>query len=65
VSPGLYGPNGVLPSHARVNFHDKRPLFDKLWENPTLLHLAPAFGLTVSYCMELLALTGIILSFLG
>ncbi|XP_046656178.1 lipase maturation factor 2-like [Daphnia pulicaria] len=62
---GLYGPNGVLPSHARVNFHDKRPLFDKLWENPTLLHLAPAFGLTVSYCMELLALTGIILSFLG
>lgn len=65
MSPGLYGPNGVLPSHARVNFHDKRPLFDKLWENPTLLHLAPAFGLTVSYCMELLALTGIILSFLG
>ncbi|XP_032795513.2 lipase maturation factor 2 isoform X2 [Daphnia magna] len=62
---GLYGPNGILPSHATLGIQDKRHFFDKFWENPTLLHLAPVFGLTVSYCMELFALTGILLSFLG
>ncbi|XP_057381107.1 lipase maturation factor 2-like isoform X2 [Daphnia carinata] len=61
----LYGPNGILPSHANLGIQDERHVFDKFWENPTLLHLAPMFGLTVSYCMELFALTGILLSFLG
>lgn len=65
IFSGLYGPNGILPSHAVLDTQDKRNLFDKFWENPTLLHLAPASGLTVSYCMELFALTGILLSFLG
>ncbi len=62
---GLWGPNGILPSHTRLNFQDTRSFYDIFWENPTLLHLAHIFGLTVSYCMELFALSGILLSFLG
>ena len=62
---GLFGQNGILPSHVLLNVLDGRNFYDKYWENPTLLHLAPIFGLNVSYCMELFALIGILLSFAG
>lgn len=62
---GLYGNNGILPAHTRLNLNDQRPLTVRLWDNPTLLIIAPFLGLNVSYCMELLAVSGIIFSFLG
>lgn len=48
-----------------MNINDQRQLTVRLWENPTLLLFAPLLGLNISYCLELISLSGILLSFLG
>ncbi|KAK4309275.1 hypothetical protein Pmani_019088 [Petrolisthes manimaculis] len=61
--PGLYGEKGVLPAHTQLpNLkYPKQCFFDKL----TVLCFSSYVGLNVSYMMELVALVGTILSFIG
>ena len=62
---GLYGTSGILPAHAVINLREKGNLLEKIYEQPTLLHLAPKIGLNVQYMMELFALMGAFFSFFG
>ena len=62
---GLYGTSGILPAHAVINLREKGNLLEKIYEQPTLLHLAPKIGLNVQYMMELFALLGAFFSFFG
>lgn len=61
--PGLYGEKGILPAHTQLpNLnYPKQCFFDKL----TVLCFSSYFGLNTAYMMELLALTGTVLSFIG
>ncbi|XP_069177985.1 lipase maturation factor 2 isoform X1 [Procambarus clarkii] len=61
--PGLYGEKGILPAHTQLpNLkYPKQCFFDKL----TVLCFSSYVGLNVSYMMELLALVGTVLSFVG
>ncbi|XP_033224978.1 lipase maturation factor 2-like [Belonocnema kinseyi] len=63
--PGLYGDNGILPAKTQVDLKLKVPLSQKLMQKPTLVWFAPYLGLNVEYMLDVLALSGIILSFLG
>ncbi|XP_054269593.1 lipase maturation factor 2-like [Macrosteles quadrilineatus] len=62
--PGLYGENGVLPAHVQLEAKDDN-LVRNIHNKPTLLWLAPYIGLDTEYMMDVLALTGIFLSFTG
>ncbi|XP_015590063.1 lipase maturation factor 2 [Cephus cinctus] len=63
--PGLYGENGVLPARAKLDLTSKAPLSQQLRQKPTLLWFAPYIGLNIDYMLDLLSLSGIILSFIG
>lgn len=64
--PGLYGDNGILPVKGVVSLESDAATVEKrARENPTLIWLAPVFGLDAFLMMELLALLGIIVSFGG
>ncbi|CAN7998984.1 unnamed protein product [Ixodes hexagonus] len=64
--PGLYGDRGILPVRAVVPV-DTNPRIaqQKAHQLPTLLWLAPNFGLKVSTMMEFLGLLGITMSFIA
>ena len=60
---GLYAENGVLPAHTLFsNIENTRTC---LSENKALLCLAPKLGLSVSMRMELLAISGSLVSVSG
>lgn len=61
--PGLYGKNGVLPAHTQLSTKDN--LSRNIHNKPTLLWFAPYIGLDTEYMMDILALTGMFLSFTG
>ncbi|XP_014210138.1 lipase maturation factor 2 [Copidosoma floridanum] len=63
--PGLYGDNGVLPAKAQLDLNSPAPLLLKFKQKPTLLWFAPYLGLNVEYMMDVFALTGALLAFLG
>ncbi|XP_063985646.1 lipase maturation factor 2-like [Diachasmimorpha longicaudata] len=63
--PGLFGDNGVLPARTQVDLKGKGSLWHKLSHKPTVLWFASYLGLNVEYMMDLVALTGALLSFLG
>lgn len=61
---GLYGKNGVLPAHTQLETKDSNVVHN-IHNKPTLLWLASYIGLDTEYMMDVLALTGIFLSFTG
>ncbi|XP_071440324.1 lipase maturation factor 2-like [Hetaerina americana] len=62
--PGLYGNNGVLP--ARTQMESKaNGVLAKFLTKPTLLWFAPYLGLDTEYMMDVLAIVGIAIAFLG
>lgn len=63
--PGLYGNNGILPAKTQMDLQSKVPLSQKLMQKPTFVWLASFLGLNVEYMLDVLALLGIVLSFLG
>ncbi|KAG8036745.1 hypothetical protein G9C98_004067 [Cotesia typhae] len=63
--PGLYGDNGILPARTQVDLKDKSPCLEKFKQKPTLVWIASYIGLNVEYTLDLIALSGAVLSFLG
>ncbi|XP_067129726.1 lipase maturation factor 2-like isoform X2 [Centruroides vittatus] len=64
--PGLYGDNGILPVKGVIPLEsDAATIETRARELPTLLWLAPLFGLDAPLMMEFLTLLGIIISFGG
>ncbi|CAN8003854.1 unnamed protein product [Ixodes pacificus] len=64
--PGLYGDRGILPVRSVVPVDtNPRAAQQKAHQLPTLLWLAPNFGLKVSTMMEFLGLLGIVMSFIA
>lgn len=64
--PGLYGDRGILPVRAVVPVDTLQKLTQQqVSKLPTLLWLAPNFGLKVSTMMEFIALLGTVISFVA
>ncbi|XP_065306375.1 lipase maturation factor 2-like [Dermacentor albipictus] len=67
--PGLYGDHGVLPvrSVIPIDSHTRPPqeLAQQAAERPSLIWLAPNFGLKVATMAEFLAFLGIVMSFMA
>ncbi|XP_050040711.1 lipase maturation factor 2-like [Dermacentor andersoni] len=67
--PGLYGDHGVLPvrSVIPIDSHTRPPqeLAQRAAERPSLIWLAPNFGLKVATMAEFLAFLGIVMSFMA
>ncbi|MCL4128100.1 UNVERIFIED_CONTAM: hypothetical protein GTU68_007157, partial [Idotea baltica] len=61
--PGLYGEKGILPGHSMIG--DKKSVKECIMQKKTLLCSMSLLGLNTSYMMELIALTGTALSFIG
>ncbi|CAH3106819.1 unnamed protein product [Pocillopora meandrina] len=62
--PGLYGQNGVLP--AKLTLREvSQSVEENFWHKPTLLWFTPRLGLNTETGMELLCLTGMLLSLLA
>ncbi|KAL5006677.1 hypothetical protein ScPMuIL_015483, partial [Solemya velum] len=62
--PGLYGDHGILP--AKLVLDKEAESWDELMEGqPTLLKLTPKLGLDIQTGMDLLCLSGIIISFMS
>ena len=62
--PGLYGDHGILPARTVINqkILQSSSTSHLLSNSPSLLWLAPFFGLSVVSMMEVLALAGTLLS---
>lgn len=60
-SLGLYGNEGVLPARWQLRVSGKS-VVEQLKDSPTLLWFGPRLGLDTQQCMELLSLTGALLS---
>ncbi|KTF83512.1 hypothetical protein cypCar_00049761, partial [Cyprinus carpio] len=58
---GLYGNEGVLPARWQLRVSGKS-VVEQLKDSPTLLWFGPRLGLDTQQCMELLSLTGALLS---
>ncbi|XP_069132099.1 lipase maturation factor 2-like isoform X1 [Argopecten irradians] len=62
--PGLYGENGILP--AKLVLQEKIDSIEELLDGaPTLMKLTPRLGLNAQGGMDLLCLTGMLVSFLS
>ncbi|MCJ8733656.1 hypothetical protein PDJAM_G00226140 [Pangasius djambal] len=59
--PGLYGNEGILPARWRLRVVGKS-VWEQLRDTPTLLWFGPKLGLDTQHCMELLSLSGTVLS---
>ncbi|XP_072551425.1 lipase maturation factor 2a [Salminus brasiliensis] len=59
--PGLYGNEGLLPARWMLRVSGKS-LWEQLRDSPTLLWFGPRLGLDTQQCLELLSLTGALLS---
>ncbi|KAF4091883.1 hypothetical protein AMELA_G00042060 [Ameiurus melas] len=59
--PGLYGNEGILPARWTLRVVGKS-LWERLRDMPTLLWFGPQLGLDTQHCMELLSLSGTVLS---
>ncbi|KAA0715204.1 Lipase maturation factor 2 [Triplophysa tibetana] len=62
--PGLYGNEGLLPARWTLRVSDKS-LLEQLKDSPTLLWFGPRLGLDTQQCMELLSLTGALISLMA
>ncbi|XP_053211769.1 lipase maturation factor 2-like [Panonychus citri] len=62
--PGLIGDNGILPVHsfAQLNKRGLSVLDEVINSKPSLVWFAPKLGLSFDYMMDLIALTGILIS---
>lgn len=60
-SAGLYGNEGVLPARWTLRVVGKS-VWERLRDTPTLLWFGPKLGLDTQHCMELLSLSGTVLS---
>lgn len=64
--PGLYGENGILPVSSVIALESGTAQVEKkAKELPSLLWLAPSFGLDVPTFMEFLSIVGMLVSFGG
>ncbi|KAG9272980.1 lipase maturation factor 2 isoform X1 [Astyanax mexicanus] len=59
--PGLYGNEGLLPARWMLRVSGKS-VWEQLTDSPTLLWFGPRLGLDTQQCMELLSLSGALLS---
>ncbi|XP_051512091.1 lipase maturation factor 2a [Myxocyprinus asiaticus] len=62
--PGLYGNEGLLPARWMLRVSGKSVL-EQLKYSPTLLWFGPHLGLDTQLCMELLSLTGALISLMA
>ncbi|TTN17663.1 C2 domain-containing protein 5 [Bagarius yarrelli] len=58
---GLYGNEGLLPAKWMMRIVGKS-VWERLRDTPTLLWFGPQLGLDTQHCMELLSLSGTVLS---
>lgn len=64
--PGLYGDNGILPVKLVIDpGSSNKTLEENFASRPTLVWLAPVIGLDVQHTVELVALMGVLISFLA
>lgn len=63
--PGLYGDSGLLPARTQLDLKGKSSLWQQFNQKPTFLWFAPYLGLNVEYMLDVLALLGTLISFLG
>ncbi|XP_043273217.1 lipase maturation factor 2-like [Venturia canescens] len=63
--PGLYSDNGILPARTQIDLESKIPLSQKFSQKPTLIWFAPLLGLNVDYMLDVIALLGCVLAFMG
>ncbi|XP_059468392.1 lipase maturation factor 2-like [Neocloeon triangulifer] len=63
--PGLNGSNGILPAKSQLESSRSRSLLEQIYAKPTLVWLAPLLGLDTEHALELIALLGSFLAFLG
>lgn len=62
--PGLYGDKGILPARAVIPLEeDANVVYRKAKQIPTLLWLAPVFGIDVPLMMDFIAALGMVVSF--
>lgn len=61
----MYGNHGILPARSQLVDTSAKTLSEKIHNRPTLLWFAPFLGLNTEYMMDILAITGIFLSFTG
>lgn len=61
----MYGDNGILPARTQLNLKGKATLLQKITQKPTALWLASYVGLNVEYMLDVVALSGALISFLG
>lgn len=62
--PGLYGNEGLLPARWTLRVSGKS-ILEQLKDSPTLLWFGPRLGLDTQQCMELLSLTGALISLMA
>lgn len=60
-STGLYGNKGIIPARWRLRVMGKS-VWERLRDTPTLLWFGPWLGLDTQHCMEMLSLSGTLLS---
>ncbi|CAB3382796.1 Hypothetical predicted protein [Cloeon dipterum] len=63
--PGLNGSNGICPARSQLEPSRSRTLLEQINAKPTLVWLAPHLGLDAEHTLELIALLGAFLAFLG
>jgi len=63
--PGLYGAQGVLPAHVKLESGPESTLWDQLAARPSLLWLRGLLGLNTQHAMELLSVLGVLLAVLS
>ncbi|TRY58628.1 hypothetical protein DNTS_024780 [Danionella cerebrum] len=63
--PGLYGNEGLLPARWQLRVSGGKSLLEQLKDSPTLLWFGPRLGLDTQQSMELLSLTGVVLSLMS
>jgi hypothetical protein len=61
----LNGTHGILPARNQLDAVKSRSLSEQMNAKPTLVWLAPHLGLNTEHTLELIALLGAFLAFLG
>lgn len=64
MSVGLYGNEGLLPARWTLRLSGKS-VVEQLKDSPTLLWFGPRLGLDTQQCMELLSLSGALISLMA
>jgi len=63
--PGLYGRDGILPANTQLELKDGSDWATRIQKKPTLLWAASFLSIDTEYMMDILALNGMFIAFVG